>query len=102
MFQRKLLYHKGTDDSLACWSTNYVMGGAAFLSGILLMILFFRSARNEHNNLRFLIFLALHLFWFGFSSIFGGFVNQFYPHTEEYPGTPIGYKAFWRLTLMSR
>ena len=102
MFQRKLLYHKGTDESIACWSTNYVMGGAAFLSGILLLVLFLRSVRNERNSLLFLIFLVLHLFWFGLGSIFGGFVHQLFPHTEEYPGTPVGFKAFWRLTLMSR
>ena len=102
MSQRKLLYEKGTDDTVGCWSTNYVMGGSAFLCATLLLLLYCKKLQNDENKRRFLILTASHLLLFAFASIFGGIVHQLYPHTEDYPGTPMGYKAFWRLTLMFR
>ena len=62
--------------------------------------LFLVKSRSKESNLLFLAFIIAHLVTFGCASFFGGFVHQIWPHTEEFPGTPLGYLVFWRLTLM--
>merc|ERR1711923_385040 len=43
--------------------------------------------------------IVIFLIFFGFGHLFAGLVHQFWPHNDEYPGTPTGWYIFWRLGL---
>ena len=44
--------------------------------------------------------IVIFLIFFGFAYFFAGLVHQFWPHNNEYPGTPIEWHIFWRTSLI--
>jgi len=105
MFIRKLLWEKGTDDTEMCYWSNYLMGTVSIACGIKLLSPYWKfklSGRpfDPSVPLSLRLYPALFYFTFALAGICGGLVHQFFPHTNDFPGTPIGWEILWRITVI--
>jgi len=106
MFIRQLLWEKGTDDTEMCYWSNYVMGTVSIVCGIKLLSPYLkfklvgRGPFDPNVPLSLRLYPALFYFTFALAGICGGLVHQFFPHTNDFPGTPIGWEILWRVTVI--
>jgi hypothetical protein len=105
MFIRQLLWEKGTDDTEMCYWSNYLMGTVSIACGVKLISPYWKfkfAGRPFDPSVPFSLRLypALFYFTFALAGISGGLVHQFFPHTNAFPNTPIGWEILWRITVI--
>merc|ERR1719464_1698216 len=99
MSSRDLLYAKGFDDSVGTYATNYVL--VALTAAFAVSLTFFARPltcsikRRSHSAIAHFLTAAL-------ANLFGGITHQYYPHSQDYAGTPAGFYVFWSGTLVSQ
>ena len=110
---RHLLYHRGIDESSGTYITNYIFGPINIITGILLLIWYFRNSKIHNRSLctystlilayipNLTIQTSLLAIYIGLSFLFGAIVHHLYPHSHKYASTPLGYHIFWRLSLIA-
>jgi len=106
MFIRQLLWTKGTDNTLLCYWSNYLMGTVSIVCGIKLLSPYWRfklvgrGPFDPNVPLSLRLYPALFYFTFALAAVCGGMVHQFFPHTNDFPNTPIGWEILWRITVI--
>ena len=96
---RQLLYHKGVDDHIVTWGGNYVVAATAIICAVVMLVLYGRKHYRNRGKLTFIILEATHFLTLGHVNLFTGIIRHLFPHTEDFPGTPMAYKVLWRLVL---
>eukprot|EP00041_Stephanoeca_diplocostata_P009472 m.145993 g.145993 ORF g.145993 m.145993 type:complete len:576 (+) comp17755_c0_seq1:151-1878(+) len=113
---RQLLnYETGMDGSTATWVSAYSVAAVFFLSTIHIMYPSLtriirlamehrfemeRDVNGDHKLARFELLFGSYFFTlplFGMTLLVRGLVQQNYAHTEDFDGTPAGYKALQRI-----
>ena len=103
MMSRSLLYHKGIDEGIGTYVTDYIVS----LLELCFLIIFIKNGRfcislnmsnikGVVNQVACLQFLLNCLGWLA-----GGIVHQFFAHSDDFPNTPVGYTIFWRIVIIT-
>jgi hypothetical protein len=105
MQTRHLLWAKGTDDTIWCYLSNYIMGTVSIACGVKLISPYLRwkfkgcDFNRDSDPFSVRIFPAIFYFTFASAAISGGLVHQFFPHTNEFVNTPLGWELLCVLRL---
>lgn len=58
------------------------------------------SPFNPSDPISLRLFPALFYFSFAIAGLTGGLVHQFFPHTNAFSDTPLGWELLWRITVI--
>ena len=105
MSTRTLLYEYGLDGTIGCYVTDYVMTAVCGIMVVLIVTRYrdkmqqFSLFKFNSDNAKYDVCIAVLIFK-GIGYLFGGICHQYYPHTHEFPGTPLGYYITWIPTII--